>query len=355
MNEKKSSGLRLLFVGPLSKGSTTRQRMLCFKQLGHHVTDVDTSSLPLPEILSLLSRISCRLGFYWDLSDANKLILENIHKNNFDLIWIEKGLTIKPDTLKKIKSAQPSVKLVAFSPDNMLMKGNQSLCYLRGISLYDWHITTKSFNVLELKSLGAHNVYFTVKSFDSNAYHPINLTEEEKKYWGSDVAFLGGYEKHRYEMMLALAKMGIVITIWGPGWKRCVSEHPNLIVKPGWVQAEDAAKVFCATKINLHFLRKVAHDLQTARSVEIPACGTFMLAERTQEHRGLFDEGTEAEFFDGIEELLSKIKYYLGQSEQRTAIATAGYQRCLKSGYSYHDKLPEILTMIASDHSPEKN
>ena len=154
-------------------------------------------------------------------------------------------------------------------------------------------------------------------------------------------------------MMLALASRGVVITIWGPGWERFVKIHPNLIIKPGWVQAEDAAKVFCGTKINLHFLRKVAHDLQTARSVEIPACGTFMLAERTQEHRGLFDEGTEAEFFDDIEELYSKINYYLEHCQQRTAIANAGYQRCLKSGYSNHDRLHKIMIMIAGYNSPE--
>ncbi|MEI7997047.1 MAG: hypothetical protein WCH01_19300, partial [Methylococcaceae bacterium] len=214
--------MNILFVGPLWEGSTSKQRLVALEELDHHVIGVDTSPPVLPWILSLLNRVCCRLGFYWDLSDANKLLLEKILNYSFDMIWIEKGLTIKPDTLKKIKSAQPSVKLVAFSPDNMLIKGNQSLRYLRGISLYDWHITTKSFNVLELKSLGAHNVYFTVKSFDTNAYHPINLTEEEKKYWGSDVAFLGGYEKHRYEMMLALASRGVVITIWGPGWERFV-------------------------------------------------------------------------------------------------------------------------------------
>ena len=355
MRNKRSTVLKILFIGPSSKGSTTLQRMQCLKQLGHHVVGVDSTQPILIGPLSLLNRICFRLGLAWDISGANKLILDCIHKGAFDIVWIEKGLTIKHDTLIKIKVLQPKVKLVAYSPDNMLITVNQSRKYLKSIPFYDWHITTKSFNVSDLISLGAQNVYFIEKAFDPDAYHPIDLSLIDRTYWESDIAFLGGYEKPRYEMMLALANQGINITIWGPGWEPFINSHPNLTVKPGWVQAEDAAKVFSSTKINLHFLRKIAYDLQTARSVEIPACGGFMLAERTQEHLGLFDEGIEAEFFDDINELLSKIKYYLGHCEQRTTIAAAGYERCLKSGYRNHDRLNEILDVVTDNPCQEKN
>jgi len=338
--------INILFVGPLDEGSTSKQRLETFKLLGHHVQAVNTFFSTKNWILSFLRRVSFRLGFCLDLIDVNNQISVKIHTNDFDLVWIEKGLSIKPDTLRKIKHILPSAYLVSYFIDDMLIRGNQSRNYLKSIPLYDVHLTTKSYNVKELKALGARDVKFFSNAYDSIAYQPLELSNAEKKLWGSDVAFLGGFQKARFESMLALAKRGVIITIWGPNWEPYVNIHPNLIIKPGWVLAENAAKVFCSTKINLCFLHKLARDLQTTRTMEIPACGAFMLAERTQEHQDLFTEGSEAEFFEDVEELLDKIKYYLGHCEQRTAIANAGYQRCLKSGYSYNNRLIEILNTL---------
>jgi hypothetical protein len=73
-------------------------------------------------------------------------------------VWIDKGLTIKKSTLLKIKTVNK--KIIHYSPDDMLNPRNQSKRYLNCISIYDLHVTTKSYNVSELLANGALKSYF---------------------------------------------------------------------------------------------------------------------------------------------------------------------------------------------------
>lgn len=132
--------------------------------------------------------------------------------------------------------------------------------------------------------------------------------------------------------------------VWGPGWHKV--RKFSEVYRGNGVYGENYAKAICASKISIGLLSKTGLDDITTRSLEIPACGTFMLAERTQEHLKYFREGAEAEFFDGEKELLEKCRYYLAHEEVRKRIAAAGRQACLTSGYSYHDRMQEMMEEI---------
>ena len=281
-----------------------------------------------------------------DSSSANSKIVNLVTNNQYDLVWIDKGITINKKTLLFIKKVNPQAKIVSFSPDNMALRHNQSENYLGCISLYDFHITTKSSFVEAMYELGAPQVIFVNKTFNSEFHYPRKLSKSEVDRLGADIGFIGMWEQERCESILFLVDNGLRVTVFGDGeWNNYKNYSPNLTIAPS-VYSDDYPKALSAFKISLCFLRKINFDKQTARTMEIPACGGFMLAERTDEHLALFEEGKEAEFFSSDEELLEKCRYYLNNEEERKAIVERGILRCKNSGYSNIETMKKLIDAI---------
>ncbi|WP_159460600.1 glycosyltransferase family protein [Calothrix rhizosoleniae] len=72
----------------------------------------------------------------------------------------------------------------------------------------------------------------------------------------------------------------------------------------------------------------------------------FFLAQRTDKHLEIYEEGKEAEFFSSSEECADKIRFYLKNEDARQKIAEAGYQRCIQSEYSLHHRLSKALEKV---------
>jgi len=342
--------INILYVGPLQYGSTSLQRMQAIKELGFNVNNLDTKKrLDNFFLTKLFFYILENFFFIKDPHRLNKKILNIIKKNNIEILWIDKVLFIKNTTLLKIKIINSNIILIFFSPDDMLNPNNQSKHYLQCLPLFDYHITTKSFHLKELSSMGAKNVVMMNNAYCPHVHRPIQLSDSEKSKIGGEVGFIGFWEKEREEYIEYLAKNNILVRVWGP-WPKNRKYHNNIKVEGNLVLGDDYAKTICSFDINLCFLRKINRDLQTTRSIEIPACGAFMLAERSIEHQSLFDEGVEADYFDSKEELLKKVNYYLENKVVREKIAKSGFIKCLSSGYSYKERLEPIINNILNEN-----
>lgn len=344
--------MRVLVVGPLWAGGTCFQRMHAMQVLGHEVLSVDTKPVDVQKKEKGLSyRVRRKFLGPPDLANANRHIIESINKYQFDVLWLDKALTIRPETLQAIRKISPQTIITGYSPDDMVAKHNQSISFLKSLPFYHIYFTTKSYGVKELEALGVERAYFIGNSFDPDTHRPMEVTPEQKEKYGGPVGFIGDYENERAQLLFFLAQHNIRVRIWGPNWNRkCRLSHSNMRIenKPLW--ADEYARAICSFDINLGFLRKINRDLQTDRSVEIPACGAFLLAERTSEHMALFKEGKEAEFFDTKEELLQKVNHYLENAKERVAIAKSGRERCIKDAYSNQDRIREMLSVIKNLH-----
>lgn len=341
--------MKILSVGSLSGVSNTcLHRHWALKRIADYVDEVNTNKNPC----SLWFRIAYHL-FLWGLpvklpenNHENKRIKDLVSKNDYNLIWIDKGVSILPETLRYIKEKLPKAVIVSYSPDNMALRHNQSLQYLRCIPLYDYIVTNKSYIIDDMKKLGAKNVIFVNNSFEHSFHYPRELTSNDYERLGGDVGFVGTWEKERCKSILYLADHGIKVRVFGDKkWKKYRSYSTNLIIEDHGLYNEDYAKSFKAFKISLCFLRKINFDQQTTRTVEIPACGGFMMAERTMEHQAMFEEDKEAVFFSNDKELLEKCKYYLSHDSERNKITFAGYIRC-RNNYSNYFTIKSILRQI---------
>jgi hypothetical protein len=339
--------VRILYVGDVTPGGTCAQRLRAFEDLGCLMTPVSLAdpgnrnrNRALPE------RIRRRLLGPRDWVGANQRIVAHARQSTFDILWIDRGLTIEAQTLRAVREFQPTCRIVGYSPDDMNGRHNQSRQFRTHLAYYDIYFTTKSYGVAELRAMGCPAAAFTGNAYDPYTHRPLPVSAADRERFGGPVGFIGTREEARAESMYRLARAGIPVRVWGDGWQRQRKQHPNLRIEGRPLWGDDYALAISGFDINLCFLRKLNRDLQTTRSVEIPACGAFMLAERTAEHQALFQEGREAEFFASDDELLERVQYYLAHDEERHQIAAAGRERCLRAGYSYRERMAEILETL---------
>ena len=343
--------LEILSIGGFSglgTSNTCLQRSQILEELGN-VDIVDTTA----KTYNLHYRIRNKL-FQWgfsvslpDLQGSNEEICNKVKNKNYDLIWIDKGIIINPLTFQTINRYQPNAKLVGYSPDYMCYRHNQTKQFLESLPYYDVYVTTKSYAVSKLKEMGCKDVYFVGNAYQEGFHKPYYLTAEERARFGCLVGFIGAWEQKRSDSICYLAENGIRVKVWGSKeWEQIAQAHPNVEFAGRELLDDSYCKAICGCEISLCFLRKKNLDLQTTRSIEIPACGSMMIAERTSEHKILFNEDKEAVFFDTNEELLKKVKYYIEHEEERKAIALAGHHRCVNSGYSNKGRIRNIIDYV---------
>lgn len=333
-------GKTALYCGDLSPGSTSEMRCRALEQLGFTVTRVPAWPGSPGWIRRKAMAASFKIGFPIDFTSANRTIVELGPAHS--IVWIDKGITIRPRTLSAVRRTSPSTLIIGYSPDNMSERSIASEWFRRSLPLYDAYITTKSFGVTELMDLGARQVIYSPSGFDPTTHRPVPSDGCPV----FDVGFIGYFEHHRARSCVRLARAGISVSVFGRGWNRLPRPIPDSLSIHGEVLGDSYSQTLCSFRIALCFLRKQSRDLHTTRSVEIPACGVFMLAERTKEHLELFEEGAEAAFFDSDEELVEKVRYYLANEHERSQVAAAGRERVVRSGYAYASQLSAALAKI---------
>ena len=259
-----------------------------------------------------------------------------------DLVLVVNGNLITGQALAEIKGASAAT-LFHFYNEDIANRLNTMATLRKAVRRYDHFFTTKSFNIVNLSLLGAKAVTYVPHGYRDNCHFPVSVKKKDRERYGSDVVFVGTWERPRAQMLEQLN--GFNLRVWGNDWHRLrPGSALHLSVAGLAVYGGELARVFGASKISLSFLRKANRDRHTSRTFEIPACGGFQLSERTEEVLNFFEEGKEIECFSSLDELKDKITYYLKHESQRLRIAAAGLDRVRRNRYRFTDRLETILS-----------
>jgi spore maturation protein CgeB len=361
--------VKILFVGYLAQGQTSRMRMETLRELGHDVVPVDAQTI-FADASYLARRIQQRMSRGRLVSRLNTAVLQAARQQRPDLVWAEKQEYLRPDTLEDVQKM--GGRLLHYTPDPYFSVSWKRTHLLDAcLPLYDYAATSKSYELADYHRVCRQTVYMPL-GFAEAVHRPVLPADcRMNRSFSSDVGFLGGWEPRREILLDAVARTGCGLKIWGYSWDHLVDGRWNprrayrlrmlaggepfriernarlaAALQGGEVYGDTYAWALSGARISVGFLRHAWPDQHTTRTFEIPACASMMIADRTEEHMEFFEEGKEAEFFTSEAELVEKVHFYLANESARVRIAIAGYERCMKSGYSYRERLRRVLEQL---------
>lgn len=338
--------MKILLVGEVSKGSATFFVEKALRDSEAQVQTVNTGNFFRLTLGNRIINKFRRTPFYWGTGRINAEVLSAAKSFSPDLVLFLKPVLIRPKTISELAKTS---KVFSWYPDYVLFPKTASTFFYESIPLYDCHFSFNFANVAELTKLGAKKSLFLPCAADADFHRPIQVSEAEKESLGADVVFVGTYANEpRSEYLESLCKEGYDIKIFGNGWEK----HPksSCLWRRGAIQdkalyAEDMSKILVSNKIALAFVRKHNNETLACRTFEIPACGAFLLHERTSKTGEVFEEGRDAEFFGDYEEMKKKIDFYLQHDAERAQIAKSGREKVLAKHLMLH-RVREIIAVF---------
>lgn len=333
---------RVLYIGINSYGSTSRMRAEKIKSLlSDWKLDIIDTDIPYNTGGRIYKSLAFRYKIGPLIKTINKYVICHLEHDSYDLIWVDKAIFLTEKTTRILR--QMAKVLVHYTPDPAFTF-HRSKHFYRSLPLYDFAVTTKTYELDNYITLmgDKSKVLYVTQGFDKKLHRPM-IDWKEKR----GVAFLGRYEKERAETIKALLNIGIDVYLGGGKWEKFVNanQYSNLHYLGNNVQGEEYVKSISACLFALGSVSKWVPEKHTTRTFEIPACGTALLTERNDEIASFYSDN-QVIYYDTIDELLSKVRYYSNHMDELYAITKNGYQRVIDGGFDFESIMRKLLGIV---------
>lgn len=315
--------------------------------------------------LSLLERIPNKIGnkfpFFKPLFNPflksyvikeNNELLAAIYKEKPDLLFIVKGDYLFPENLARIKK-EFSCSVAGYVWDEPFYKPDSNQDDYRkynlknGIHLYDCVFTFDTFYIDEIIRQGAKKVQYLPLATNPSHYREISLTEQESLQYDYDVCFIGMPAENRVEIFESLYnnyKLGVFGDYWQEYFIRRGLKIPSYY--RGKATGETVNKIYISSKIALNINQAQSKEGLNTRTFDIPACGAFEIVDYKKKIETHFKIDEEIVTFKNINDLKSKVDFYLKNNELRKAISVRSRQKVLNE-HTWVHRIQEVLKHLS--------
>lgn len=343
--------MRIFVIGEFQIERFARHIAGRLERMGHEVDRYQPTVRKPPEHSRLIQlwkqfkQIFRRIGgkFQTVRQFRTNFLLQRLERFGPDLVLSTHDY-LNPQQVDRIKR-QTGVPVVLWYPDGIHDYGNMMFPGGR----YDALFLPDPYVVDYLGAKLEVPVYLLPECFEP-ALHRLpdeGLTPEDREKFGCELTTAGTLNAYRQAFFRQLADYEV--KFWGPPpptWMFDPDIRP--MYQGEYAAYETKAKAFRAADIVLNNLKPEEVCGLNARAFETCGIGGFQMIDWNPGLPHLFEPGEEVVTFRSMDELKSKIDYYLDHEDERREIAEAGRRRA-QSEHTYRHRLETLLKTVFAD------
>ena len=164
-----------------------------------------------------------------------------------------------------------------------------------------------------------------------------------------DVVFVGALHPNKMPLIARVKKaFGRRMRLHGlGGWKKNL--YFNAVHGfPGWVRpipSDSFAALYRRTKIGINLHNRGKYTVGNYRMFDLPANGAMQISDGGEYLGAFFEPGEEIVGFDGADDLVDKVRFYLEHGAERERIARNGHRRVLRD-HTFRERMRQAGEMI---------
>jgi len=335
--------------------------IICFKWYLNFSNYADKGFL-----YKILSKIQDKYMIGYLVKRLNRDLLSIIKKYQPKILFLYRGSHIEANTLKKIRILFPKIYIISYNNDDPFSTKYpwwQWRHFNSAIPYSDLLLSFRHSNIPTYYQFGAKKVDLFRGYYNPSVHKKLNVSNTFQSEFECDVIFIGHYEDDgRAEVLEKLAAENIKVKIFGPngsakksGWDDTIKKSIFLKKqKVRYLKGIEYVTAINKAKIGLCFMSKLNNDTYTLRCFEIPACGTALFSEWTEDLANLFDDGVNAVLFKTKEELLERVKYYLSHPKELSLLAERGTALVKSQGHDVFSRASWLVNKYSLLTEPGK-